>query len=812
MLTNWRVFTSRLSSIRLRAQDRAEFDDEYEFHVEMAAEEFQRAGHPAPEAIRRARLELGHRESLHAELRQQQSLLTIETLLDDCRRGLLNLSRNRASAAASMLPVVASILFLLFLTQANHELRHPSSPYPNADRLATVWRDKPGVLFSTSEIDRLRPAGSPFEALAHYDVQPRNYSFGAGVRSEPVWGLRVSPHVFEILGVPPWAGRTLRGEDVPRTVVLSYDLWRRHHSGTYKDGLLFPIDGETYTIVGVMPPNFRFDPPVGRVEMWVPIAPQNAYSGTNYRTLAGIGRLRSGIDFEDARRILPIARLLSAGDSQLARSLEIAVFAAWALLIISLMSAGGLGYAREALGDIQMALLRALGASRTRLATQLAVESTIYVGTAAAVGWAVWRAFGWFTAGQAISLFGADSRTSAPPFDGAWLILLPVALCGPLVIAGIRVAGFCSASGTDLRAGLLVCALAPAIPLVAAAITHIEALTRTVVNGAAMKSSDVYTARVIAGKISDPATFCESATQRIRESPGVVSVSAVNVVPNRGTDFRWSYRVAEGNPWRDAVFTVTCPGLFDVLGMQIVAGRDFRSSDDHSGRAVVIVNEALVRASGAAKQLILAGGEVAEVIGAVRDTTARTDVLEMPQIYRPYSQFNWRAMTLLVRTDGSPFSGESLRRVVDGGRSPQALPPIVRMEEITERSLRPLRIRSVLLGGLGALTLIVLTTSIAGVAQLVMRERRREIGIRFALGAGVFNVAKPILARFRFWGGGALAAGAALAWLASGAVAAIGPGSTIAATALLAAIVVCAIVFPAWRTARSEIAAALRTE
>ena len=278
------VLLAKLSaSLFGRGRDDREFARELESHLDLATQENVRRGMSPDEARRLARLEVGGVTLRREEHHEQLGFPAVDGLRRDVVLGVRNLRRNPGFAVASVATLALglganTVIFGLINTVFLRPL-----PYPEPDRLVNVWRSQ------VAEPDELSITSAPnfhdwerenhvFSQMALFDSAGKGYNLSSDGEPERVPGLRVSAGLFAVLGVQPYLGRTFTREEETqgrhRVVVLGYPLWQRRYGGNRSIvGQPVRVDGQTYTVVGVMPAGFGFEFFSGRNELWVPAAP-----------------------------------------------------------------------------------------------------------------------------------------------------------------------------------------------------------------------------------------------------------------------------------------------------------------------------------------------------------------------------------------------------------------------------------------------------------------------------------------------------------------------------------------------------------
>jgi predicted permease len=644
-----------------------------------------------------------------------------------------------------------------------------------------------------------------FSAMALYQYLGANLS--DGTEPEQVGAIRVTGGVFDLLGVPPLLGRgLLTSDDAPgtRVVVLSHRLWqRRYGADSSLVGKTIRINGEASQVVGVMPDGFAF-PSAGQ-QIWLPINLNADDQGRGSHSFMAVARLRDGVSLPAARSELrAIGHRLAAAYPATNTDETVNVFAMrdlWiegaenvlrtllaAVVLVLLIAAANIAsllVARSASRRREIATRMGLGGSRARIARQLVTESVVLALGGAALG------LGLATLGsRALFAVFPQSLRNVPFRD-----LSSISLDGPVVVVGVLVALL-----TGIAAGL-----APALTSLPAepaellrdagarsmTARHTRRLKSVLVGGeVALAMLVLVGAGLLIASISrlqrvapglDPANviavdmalpqadfygpaervnLCADLSREVALVPGVVSTSAVSHVPLSGANAGRSF-VLEGAPdpgpanLPSASYGVACPGFFQTLGIPLLAGRDFASADRPSAPMVMVINEALgakyfpdVNPVGRRIKLGRFDTDgpwitIIGVIGNVRHGGLAQPV--KPYFYAPYAQAAWPGMTVMIRTS-TPLEGfaplrQALRRAAP--REPIGDP--FTMEQVVEASLGHLRFPMVLFSVFAAMAVLLAALGCFGIASQAVVQRRRELGIRLALGASGGQLSRMVV-------------------------------------------------------------------
>jgi predicted permease len=470
-------------------------------------------------------------------------------------------------------------------------------------------------------------------------------------KPEMISGLRMGDGLFELLGVQPLLGRTLQAEDFQpgkdHVLVLSHKLWQRAFGGD--PGILgqsLSLSGESYTVVGIMPPKFQFPPFWStRAEMWTPLELSSRATSRGGNSLRVFGRLKPGVSLEQAQAEIAVMNQqlaeaypeTNAGMNIRVDQLNEKVVGNVRLALLVLMGAVGfvlliacanvacLLLARATSRQKEIAVRVALGASRWRILRQLLTENLMLSLAGAALGvlLAVWGVE-WMTsllAGNSTSYSVRFPRLNEINIDKVALIftlavsLLTGLLFGLAPALGaskpdlnqmLKESGRGTAGGRKgLREMLVVAELALALVMLVGAGLLMSSFMKLRAVDPGFNARNVLTMTVSVAGASQYVgaareTLYRQMTERLNSLPGVESVSAINHLPLAGD--KWGTALAiEGRPLPppgegiEVAFRVSRPDYFRTMGMQLRGGRDFTDQDAADAPGVVILNETLAR-------------------------------------------------------------------------------------------------------------------------------------------------------------------------------------------------------------------------
>ena len=693
----------------------------------------------------------------------------------------------------------------------------------------------------------------------------------------PVTAL-VDPEFLPTLGVAPergsqFAPRATTGEDY--SIIISHGLWvRAFSSDPGVVGRAVSVNGQPYTVRGVMPERFQFpradasyfsDP----VDLIVPASSFGGFPQDSYQWF-GIARLRDGVALAAAQQEMRIiARDLANTDAHhkdwtvslasladvTTRSsrpaLMIVLAITLVLLIIASSNVMNLLFSRGAARSGEMAIRQAMGCSTNRLVRQLILESLYLTVASGVVGVAL--------AALATNALVALSPVHLPitqhiSLDGAVLVFalgvcLVTALVSGLVpaihaartsSALVRAPGTRATGGRAvgrLQRSLCVVQIALGVALLSVAGALTGGLWRLSTTNPGYRSDDVlgFSFSVPGDhSMEQRVAFYNSALEQVRTIPGVISAGFITFLPpetRAGVFMGFTIEGAPGNPGRPdmANHLISSPGYIATMGMQIASGRDFAETDDAHANPVVIVNEAFVKAYlpdgnplGRRVGIAFTGGKpTREIVGVLRDVHDRGLArAAYPTIYIPYQQFALGYGSIAVRTSIDPASiAPEIRRRL--GRIDPAI-PLVHFERVTDRiraSLDEPRFYTWLAVACAAMAVLFVTLGLYGIVSFNVSGRTPEFGVRMAIGASGGAILRLVLAQGAWMSGVGAVAGIGLA-LASARmlrtlpfpVQSLGAATLGEAVGLVVCVTMVASYVPARRASRVSPLAALRQE
>jgi putative ABC transport system permease protein len=785
-------------------------DAEVGGYVDHLADEKVRTGMSPDDARRSALLEVGGAEQLKERVRDVRTGTRLETLVRDVRYALRTLARTPGLTAAMVFVLALGIAASTAVFSVVNAVLLRPLPYAAPDRIVVLLHGDRNPVSPANYLDWRRAAAS-FERMGAAEVWSPNLT--GDDHPERVNALRITADIPPLLGVPPALGRPiLAGEDrkgSDHVVVLGDGLWQSRYAGDPAIlGRSITLDGEAYTVVGVMPPGFAFPPFWARgTQLWAPLSLEERAINRGGSSLRVFARLREGSTLDQARaemtaitarleeefpgthRDLTVRPLLDVVVGDVRPALLVLLGAVGFVLLVTCANVAHMLLARAAARRKEIALRAALGASRTRILRQLLTESLVLALAGGAAGLLLARA-----GVRALVALGPPGlpRLESVALDGRVLAFALVVSLGTGLAFGLVPAlqatrrdladalregerGSTESGGRGrLRSVLVSSELALALVLLVGAGLMIRSFVALQAVDPGFDRRNVLSMIVsVAGTASaDPARrvpFFEDVVRDAAALPRVVSASAINHLPLAGDIWGWPFRV-EGRPEPrpgeepTATYRVVLPGYFKTMGIPLRRGRDVSDEDRAGAPGVVVVNESLAARhwpgeDAIGKRLALAdrdGPSWLTVVGVVKDTVrGRWGAPPEDELFLPYAQVrryvenpssHFAYLTLVVRTSGDPASLASALRSAVWAREKNAPISDVRvLEEVVEGATAQPRFYVLLLGAFAAVALALAAVGIYAVISFSVARRTNEIGIRVALGAEPGDVLRLVV-------------------------------------------------------------------
>lgn len=803
----------------------------------------------------------------------------------DVRQGARKLLKSPGFALTSIVTMALGIGVTTAIFSVCDAMLWKPMPLPNMERLVTVLRadaEDPNDWESATpaEVREIRRSTQTLEAVASWQQGAANLS-GNG-EPDRVRQALVTANFFDVAGVQPLRGRPFQpGEDQlgrEREAILSDGLWKRRFGGDPRViGQTVRVDDQNYAVIGIMPASFDF--PIS-TELWTPLALTPAESESrSAQLLQSMARLKPGhtameaaaeIDgiakrlakeFPDTNRnqrfaIWPIRKFMV--DHTTSQYLQMLLGSVLFVLLIACVNVANLQFARAGGRLREIALRRALGASRWRVISQLVTESVL-VAIAGAV------------CGLLVAKWGINAmRAAMPPEIGryvlgwndlalngrALLFTLAAAVVSGMVagfapawqgshpnLAGaLKDGGRSSTGGRNrqrIRSVLVASELALAVVLLVGAGLMIRGFGTLIGRGANMDPGTLLTMRlaITEQRYHEPyqiAAFYRDVVTRLKALPSVRTALAVTALPYsdhaswRNFDIQGRQTIPGDQP--NGAYQVTTPEFLSTLHVPLIQGRLLNETDGPNAPPVAVISERVAKRWWPTESPI---GRKIKINSVESKTQWMTivgivgDMMHNPYerqprrtVYVPYEQAPVLWMDIGVRTAGDPIRVAPAVRAAIHSVDPDQ--PITEMrtmaENIHDRAIG-LNYVAALMGVFGVVALVLSAVGVYGVMAQLVSEQTQEIGVRVALGAPHSNVLQMIFRRGMLTAGFGLAIGLPLAFLLARLVASLiygvpaNDGVTFGAiTATLIAVAAVAIYIPARRATRIDPIVALRYE
>jgi predicted permease len=681
-------------------------------------------------------------------------------------------------------------------------------PYDHADRLAFIWErriNREAISVSYPDFLDWQKQAHSFQSIAAR--RGNSYNLLGFDEPEQVEGSEITSELFPLLGIRPLLGRSFSAEEdrpgAPRVVVIAYSLWQRKFSGDRAVlGKEINLDGESFTIIGVMPAGFRYPYSHLKGEIYTSLgreadtmAERGAHPG-----IYAVARLKPGVPMEDARADLrnvaeSIAKQYPASNRIITAEMDglqdrmmrgirpallVLLGAVGFVLLIACANVANLLLAKAAGRRQEIAIRVALGAARHHLIRQLLTESVMLAVAGAALG-LLFASAG--LRGLAMIVPPDTPRAAEIALNARALVFTMLIALGTGVLFGLIPAlettrrdvqdglkeGSRRSSGSSrqprVRAVLVVAQMALSLVLLIGAGLMLSSFLRLVNTSPGIQPANVMALQMSlpGAKYSRPelrAGFYRQLLDRTAILPGVRSVGLVSPLPLGGNGSQQGF-APEGkvvNGPQDVTTgdtVIVSPGYFQTMGVPLMKGRTFTERDGADAPLVCMVDETLAKIhfpdGAVGRRLVIGAGHghsrLLEIVGVVGHVKSYgVDQPSRVEIYLPYAQVRNFSMTLVVKKE-KPASAivPAIRVAVRRIDPNQPISNVLTMEQVLADTTAQQRLSMILLAVFAATALLLAAVGLYGVVSYSVTQRMHEFGIRLALGARGDDIVAMVL-------------------------------------------------------------------
>ncbi|HEY7402157.1 MAG TPA: ABC transporter permease [Candidatus Angelobacter sp.] len=821
----------RLKALLLRRRFDRDLEDEMAFHLAMREETNRSAGVGAEHAPLVARKSFGNVTRIKEACREMRSFMSVESFWQDLRFGFRYLRKSPGFVLVTVLTLALGIGTSTWCFNLVRQWVMQAVTFPDSDHLLAISEidTQKGWIgqVSAPDFDDWRQQSHEFDSMSAWS--PRQFNLTGMDIPERIAGARVSPDFFRTLGVTPVVGRDFRPEEsqpgLGQVALISFGFWneRLNHDADLS-GKTFLLDGERYSVIGVMPETFQFTL-MGRTNIWVPLVftpKEKADRATGW--LGVIARLKPKTTLGVAQQALnAIARQLEKQYPEtnthsgvvintLAHEIgkdtgEQGIYSGFVIgnciLLIVCTNIASVYLARALLRRKELTVRMALGAKKSRLARQLLIENLLVVPLAIALG----LGFSAFAANWGTAAIPYDNRGYLPNYGqihmdtgtfiyAAVVALLSVALftLAPVLEASkldltgslkdSAVSSSPSFAGRKMRKALVVIEVVLALVVLVPAGLTSKSLINRFAEDPGFAPDHVLTAKMNlpATKYKEPSqlvTFNDRLLEKLNALPQVQSAALSVSIP-----FGHSY--GGGEVWIDGrpapkpgdvagmQLTSVTPGYISAIGLHLVRGRFIDESDRPETQSVIVINQTLARRffsneDPLGHKIRLSRDDTAArtIVGIVKDIKV-TSLSDHPvsQGYMAMAQFPNRAQAIVLRTTAEPLSlVTNLRESVAAVDRDQPISDVLPLTQRISDREAPFKIFAQFTSFFALMALFLAGIGVYGVMAYLVENRSREIGIRMACGAHPRRILWLVLAgSFRLVAIG-IFVGVVLAWM-----------------------------------------------
>jgi len=788
-----------------RDRFRSELDEEMAFHREQQEREFAAAGMNSKEARRSAARQFGNAIKLR-EQSQEVIGFRFESVWQDVRYAIRQIAHSPGFTLTVAITLALGIGANTAIFSVVHATLLRDLPYPEADRIVSI-RDEPlagksnGGLVGVPRYFDLKERSHSFESISCFYFENPTLIDGSRL-PEHLNGVGVTGTFWQVFGAKALLGRLFdEREDRPNTAevaVISYGAWQRLFGGDPTIvGRAVTLDKREATIIGVMPPAFRYP---SRVDIWRPThfdpSDWKHYRGGGTRFVNVFGRMKPGVTLANAQSEMRLigdqlssehpdtdgswrfdsSSLRDRTYGQLKPALLVLLAASSVLLLIACLNVANLLLFRATSRQREIALRQALGASRSRIARQLLTESVLLALMGGGIGLGAAYALVRFAGARLPRAFNAQGAIALNWQVVVFALVVSVAagiifglapmlesknadLNQTLKNGDIRTGG---ANGVALRSGFVALQVGLSLVLLISAGLLIQSLWKLTRSPLGFQPDHVLTfdidMQVWNGNLAPMQRSFDEIQRRLEGLPGVVAVGQFSALPTvdwhalGSFDVDWKPRTAN----HDAISAENrhmAGKYLEAMRIPLLAGRELKSDD----KLHVLVNQEFVRqylpgGNPVGRHLINRNGdsedtmEIVGVIGNVRGTTGSIAAPVEPEVYWPATSLSNRSF--VIRSQMPPEQLiPAFRNLVHEVDPQQAIGNVKTLDEMLDVAVAQPRLNMALLVSFAGIALLLACVGIYGVVAYSVAQRRQEIGVRVALGASRRQISIMFLRR-----------------------------------------------------------------
>ncbi len=800
-------FLFRLRALLKPCAAERELEDELRFHFDHQVEQNIRSGLSRQEALRQAVLTFGTIEQFKEKCRDEHGVRWLGLFAQDTRYGLRLLRKQPGFTAATVLILALSIgMNTAVFTIVDATLLKPL-PFKDSAALTVLTEQNP--------VNRVKKTGVSYpdyaawvartrsfdEMAAYWNVSGDGLVFGGTLSPERVRYSIVTSSFFPILGITPDYGRAFASTDEVRgsakVFLVSHALWERQMGGNRSAlGRTFRLDGDSFTLIGVLPSSFSFPQ---NCDVWLPLGvlTSRQLADRISHPFWGLGHLKPHTAVERSQREMDvIARQLSKAYpatnanwkvqvtplldefvGNIRQSLLVLFGAVLFILLIGCASVATLLLSRSETRHKEFAVRAALGAGRGRLVCQILIESLLIalLGTALALLFGNWGL-------RAIILLssGSLSRVERFSLDGSML-----AFAGLLVLSTTILIGFSSAlqlsasrvrqwlregarggighSSQRLRNVLVVAEVSITVCLLCGAALMLSSFRQLRDVDPGFNPERLITMQVALPEADYPnvrqrTQLLDRLLEKLGKAPGIQSVGAVSTLPLTGEN-NWESITTADRPvteWANAPSVESrniSPDYFRAMEIRFLRGSPFIERDPNQQSRAVIINQSMadlfwpgINPIGRRLKTIDERQNWREVVGVVANVKHfGLDTDSDPEMYLPYGW--WSSMHLVLRSvSGDPAPAEStVRRELAALDKNVPIYNVVTLDLVINRSIASRRLDVYLLTCFGGLALLLSMIGIHGLLAFRVNRQQRELALRIALGAQASEILRDVV-------------------------------------------------------------------